>query len=141
MLAKFEMAVKVGLIVKLLIGEVNFLDAGGAEGQMLLQQLQQLRALAEKYTNERHMDPVTLPDETEFWELELTDEDKIPPPIKANVLAWGLSLKTVFQAEQWKFQHYRHADVATDYLWMLEEILCWRPAALYARELQKTLPD
>ena len=48
MLAKFEMAVKVGLIVKLLIEEVNFLDAGGAEGQMLLQQLQQLRALAEK---------------------------------------------------------------------------------------------
>ena len=140
MLAKFELAVKVRLLVNLVIEEVGFLDAAGAQGDMLLHQLRNIQTLAEKYINERNIDPKLSPDEKKFWTMELTDDQTIPPRVQDNVSAWGASLKLIFQGDEWKFQRYRHADVAADYLWMLEEALSWRAGSLYARELQLALP-
>ena len=66
MLAKFELAVKVRLLVNLVIEEVGFLDAAGAQGDMLLHQLRSIQTLAEKYINERNIDPQLSPDEKKF---------------------------------------------------------------------------
>ena len=141
---KVEMVTQIAFVSAQLETELGFFNVGTASS-MLLRQVTDLNAHAHKFLEEKKDEDQIYSAEfrrpTLDWSLLVTPGDQlIPPAVRDDIAGLTKEVGKILDAGCHLLRYYRHVDVACDYLWMLEDMIGWKAAGSYARELQDKLP-